>query len=163
MEGVETEGEKYQEWTSSDGKHKVIYMIRGGGKEWGGVWLKEIILKSTDPLTGSEMMKVQIVKNPDEVQPTKVVYVDTFRVNSGFGEMVKYVYSSDSEGLREETGEVSMKDEAEPLDYIESLTTSEVRLVQDLPKRIDVEETIRLFQEQLIEQHFYMPVLIGVE
>ncbi|OGD83172.1 hypothetical protein A2572_02820 [Candidatus Collierbacteria bacterium RIFOXYD1_FULL_40_9] len=66
----------------------------------------------------------------------------------------------DNDGKIEEVGRITNRSQGEVEDYIETLTTERIRAIDDLPERIDVEETIRLFLEQLEERRMTLPVLI---
>ncbi len=163
MEDVVSHGERIEEWLSQDGKHKVIVTVMGG-KEWEGTWLKDVILICTDKLVGGEMMRVQSVKRPDRDEIVNTVFIDVFRFGREFGYMENYSFHSDNDGLIEDAGRISLPNhmaETTTLDYLEALTREDVHLLDEVPERIDIDETIRLFLEQLEERRFTKPVLIS--
>lgn len=161
MEGVEVEGEKHVVWENEAEKRKISYIVLGGGS-WQSVWTKILILSSTDPLVGSEMMRVEISKDGDTGEINKAVFVDTFKFEEEVGKAVNFVYELGNEGRREESGHVYQISEGEVYDYLETLKDEMVRTRPDLPEQIDVEETIRLFLEQVEERRMSMPVLIAI-
>lgn len=155
---------KNDEWVSEDKKRKLVVIVMGGGvfSDWKGVWLKDIILSSTDSLVASELMRVQLSKNADSKEVLKTVFVDVFEFQQGQGIMNSKVYCSATGGKLEEMGKYSLCGEKDTSteEYIEAFVEEDVRTVQDLPEQIDVDETIRLFMEQLEERNFSMPVLV---
>ncbi len=159
MEGVETEGEKKVIWENESEKRRISYIVLGGG-DWQSVWTKILILTSTDLLVGTELMRVEISKDSDTGKISKAVFVDVFKFEVDSGKSINFVYELDNEGKREESGNVRQISEGEVLDYIESLKFESIRALSDLPERIDVEETIRLFLEQIEDRRMQMPVLI---
>ena len=164
MDNIEDRGETIEQWTSPDGRHKVIVAVMGG-KEWEGIWLKDVILICTDQLAGGEMMRVQSVKRTDANDVVNTVFIDVFRFGGEFGYMENYSYSSDNGGILEEVGKVTFpnhKAETTTLDYLEALTYVDVHLMDEIPKAIDVNETIRVFLEQLEERRFTKPILIKI-
>jgi hypothetical protein len=70
-----------------------------------------------------------------------------------------YAYSTDSEGFREDFG---TKSKIGILETLERLAEGNLRTSDDLPERIDVEETARFFVEQLQERDFALPKLIDI-
>lgn len=155
-------GEKREEWQSADGKKKIVINVMGGGT-WGEMWLREIVLFSTDNLVGGELMRLQTTKNVLTKEIVSTIYVDAFRLGNGFGYMESFCFASDNEGLREETGKITLpnhmagtKDE----DYLEAMLAENVLIYEELPKQIDVEETARLFLEQLEDRVIARPVLV---
>ncbi len=159
MEGVETEGQKQIEWENAEEQRRITYLVIGGGS-WQDTWTKILILSSTNPLVGTELMRVEVTKNGDTGKVNKAVFVDVFKYDGGKGRSVNFVYDLENDGQREESGHVSNISEAEVEQYIETLMDESVRAVPDLPERIDVDETIRLFLEQIEERRIQIPVLI---
>lgn len=164
MDGVEARGEFSEEWVSTDEKRKIVVTVMGGGKEWEGVWLKDILLLMINPLLGSELMRVQFVKRPDSEELTRSVFVDVFKFEDEAATFESYGYSSDNDGEREEMGRVRLpghlSQNITALDFLEELKDEDVFLLDEIPMRIDVDETIRLFVEQLQERNFVKPNLI---
>lgn len=160
MEGVETEGQKQIEWENPDLKRRITYIVFGGGS-WQDTWTKILILSSTDPLVGSELMRIEVTKDGDSGKINKAVFVDVFKYDGGKGKTANFVYELENDGVREESGHVANISVAEVEEYIETLKQESVRTLPDLPERIDVDETIRLFMEQVEERNFGMPVLIA--
>lgn len=160
MEGVETEGEKHVVWENEVEKRRVSYIVLGGG-DWQSIWTKILILSSTDPMVGTELMRVEISKDGDTGKVQSAVFVDVFKFDEGKGKSAKYVYDLDNNGIREESDLVLQISEGEILDYIESLKFERIRTISDLPERIDVDETIRLFMEQIEERRLDMPTLVS--
>ncbi len=160
MEGVESEGERDISWENDAQKRRIRYIVLGGGS-WGSIWTKILILSSTDPLVGTEMMRVEISKDNDTGKIGKAVFVDVFKFDGGKGKTANFVYEIDNDGKREESGHVLQISEGEVEDYIEILKYESIRSLSDLPERIDVEETIRLFVEQIEERRMNLPTLIA--
>lgn len=160
MEGVEMEEEQQIVWENSIEKRCISYTVIGGGK-WDSIWTKILILSSTDPMVGTELMRVEISKDSDTGKVSKAVFVDIFKFDGAMGKAINFVYELENEGNREESGNVRQISEGEVLDYIESLKFESIRTISDLPERIDVEETIRLFIEQIEERRTDLPVLIA--
>lgn len=162
MERVAETGELEEEWTSGDGKRRVEVTVVGGGLGWEGVWLKNIDLQSTDNLVGGELMKVSYVKLPESEEIITTISVDVFSFEEGVGYMENFNFSSDTEGVRESTGKrpIGFAEEITALDYIEALKSEDVHLMDEIPLRIDIEETARLFVEQLQDRNFSKPLLI---
>ena len=161
MEGVETEGQKHIVWENEREKRSLAYIVLGGG-DWQGIWTKILILTSSDPLVGTDLMRVEISKDNDTGRITKAVFVDAFKYDGGKGVSANFVYDLDNDGKREESGHVRQISEADIEDYFEVLKYERVRTYADLPDRIDVEETIRLFLEQIEERRMSLPVLVEV-
>lgn len=164
MMRIEETGEVKEEWFSADGKRKIEMMVVGGGLGWEGIWIKNISLHSTDNLVGGELMRVQYVKLPESEDVTIAIFVDVFSFEDGVGHMENFSFSSDAGGTRESLNKrvTIQTKEITALEYIEALKNESVRLLDEMPTRIDVEETARLFIEQLEERNFVMPILIGV-
>jgi len=160
MEGVETEAEKSIVWESAEHKRQIGYLVIGGGA-WGDTWTKILTMSCTDKLVGSEMMRVQLTKNTTTGMLTKAVYVDVFKYDGGKATTRSFVYTQENEGQVEEVDEKRQSSEGELEEYLESLKTEAIRTLVDLPERIDIDETIRLFMEQVEERSFGMPVLIS--
>ena len=161
VESLEDSGEYIEEWISEDKTRKIVVTVMGGGPEWDGIWLKDIRLLTLNDLLACELMRVQIVKNEELQHVVKNIYMDVFSYEGNVGKMESYSFSSDNAGTREQAGHIRLADRAvSPLDYIEALTNSEVNFINDLPEAIDVDETIRLFVEQLQELRFTRPVLV---
>lgn len=137
MEKIEAGGEKHQEWLSEDEGISVTMCVFGG-EDWQNVWVREIDLFVLFDSTLDNRMKVLSVKTPDSEVILHTVVV-TLPVDGGG--MVQYTYSSDYGGKRE-TDDVSFD------------------LPCDLPERIDVEETVRLFLEQMEARDFSRPFLV---
>lgn len=159
MEGVETEGEKNIVWENEAEKRRINYIVIGGG-QWQSVWTKILILSSTDQLVGTEFMRVEISKDTDTGKICKAVFVDVFKYDGGKGKSANFVYDLDNNGTKEESGHVRQISEAEIWEYMETLKEESIRTIPDLPERIDVDETIRLFLEQIEERRMGLPVLI---
>lgn len=159
MEGVETESEKSIVWESADQKRQIIYLVVGGGA-WGDTWTKILTMSCTDELVGSEMMRVQLTKNTTTGMLTKAVYVDTYKYSGEKGYTQSFVYTLENDGMIEEANDVIERSSGELEQYLEILKTETIRTLVDLPERIDVDETIRLFMEQVAERNFAMPFLI---
>jgi len=159
MEGVETEGQKSIFWENEAEKRKITYIVMGGGP-WEETWVKILILANTDKLFDSEMMRVEVSKNTSTGVISKAVFVDVFKFDGGTGRTASFAYPMDNDGKIEEVGRITNRSQGEVEDYIETLTTERIRAIDDLPERIDVEETIRLFLEQLEERRMTLPVLI---
>ncbi len=164
MEKVEEEGEKYEEWLSPDEKYKVILTIVGGGKVWDGVWLKEMCLLSMDDSVGSEMMRVQWVKQKNNPEIVTNIYVDVLKINLTSWYFEVYGYSSDNDGKLEKMEKITLpniKPGAFVMEEcIEKVANTPVRFLLDLPERIDVEETALLFREHLEDRDFSLPILV---
>jgi hypothetical protein len=160
MEGVETEGQKQIEWENIAEKRRITYIVFGGGS-WQDTWTKILILSSTDPLVGTELMRVEVTKDGDTGKVNKAVFVDVFKYDGGKGRSANFVYDLDNDGRREDSGHVSNISEAEVEEYFETLMSEMVRTLPDLPEQIDVEETIRLFLEQIQERRLGIPALIS--
>lgn len=160
MEGVEVEGEKHVVWENEEEKRRISYIVMGGG-EWQSIWTKILILASTDTLVGTELMRVEISKDNDTGKITKAVFVDVFKFDGGKGKSANFVYEQDNDGKREESGHVRLISEGEIWDYMETLKHETIRTLPDLPERIDVDETIRLFLEQIEDRRMQVPVLIS--
>jgi len=164
MERIEEEGEKYEEWLSPDEKFRVVSTIVGGGKGWEGVWLREMHLISTDKAVGGDLMKVQWIKQKGVPEIITNVYVEVLKVNLTNWHFESYGYSSDCDGMRESIGATSFPTVVDKNlimeDCIEGVVNSPVHFESDLPDRIDVEETARLFMEQLEDRNFILPVLV---
>lgn len=159
MEGVEAEGEKHLVWENETEKRRISYIVLGGG-DWQGVWTKILILASTDPLVGTELMRVEVSKDNDTGRLSKAVFVDVFKFDGGKGKSANFVYELDNDGAREESGHVNQVSEGEIWDYVETLKSETIRTISDLPARIDVDETIRLFLEQIEERRMHLPALV---
>ena len=162
MEIVEEEGERKEFWLSKDERRQVSLTIMGGGKGWKDTWLKEIGLLCINEIVGSELMRVQYVKNMDTGLVTTVVFVDILTVKNDGLLITKYSYFGDNDGRLEEVcGQNHSFNKTYTMEsLIEAVATEEVRFGNELPKRIDVEETARLFIEQLEERNFSLPVLV---
>ncbi len=160
MEGVEMEEEQQIVWENSVEKRCISYIVIGGGK-WDSIWTKILILSSTDPLVGSELMRVEISKDSDTGKVTKAVFVDVFKFDDGKGKTTNYVYESETDGKKEESGHLNQISEGGVWDYMETLKVESIRAIADLPDRIDVEETIRLFMEQIEDRRLDMPTLVS--
>lgn len=160
-ERLEHSGEHIEEWTSEDGLKKIVVTVIGGGSDWKGTWLKDVRLFTINQLLACELMRVQTVKNDELNSVVKSVYVEVFSYTDNVGKMESYSFSSDSGGVRERSGEIRFTGaSSSPLDFLEALTNAEVNFLNDLPEKIDVDETIRLFVEQLQELRFTRPVLV---
>ncbi len=161
FEEIGTLHERCEVWENES--RKITLSVLGGTKEWPGVWVKEISMESTDPILSSCLMRVQIVKNEDTNISTKAVFVDVFRFDGEKGFFQVYAYSSNNEGKLEDMGitEPVTDLNISPLDYIDALVAEPARSEDELPERIDVEETIRLFLEQLEERRFDLPALVS--
>lgn len=159
MEGIETEREKSVDWQSVETDRQINYVVVGGGA-WGDTWMKSLSLSSTNKLVGTELMRVEQTKNSTTGITSKTVFVDVIKLELGKLSIISYAYPQDNDGLIEEMG---IKDESVVTsleEYLEELKTENIRTARDLPDRIDVDETIRLFLEQIEERSFGMPVLI---
>ena len=160
MEWVEMEEEQQIVWENSVEKRCISYIVIGGGK-WDSIWTKILILSSTDPLVGTELMRVEISKDSDTGKVSKAVFVDVFKFDDGKGKTTNYVYESETDGKREESGHLNQISEGGVWDYMETLKVESIRAIADLPDRIDVEETIRLFMEQIEDRRLDMPTLVS--
>ena len=156
---METEGEKHVVWENEIEKRRISYIVFGGG-DWQSTWTKILILSSTDPMVGTELMRVEISKDIDTGKVQRAVFVDVFKIDEGKGKSAKYVYDLDNDGIREESSPALQISEGEISDYIESLKFERIRTISDLPELIDVDETIRLFMEQIEERKLDMPTLV---
>lgn len=159
-------GSRNDEWENETAKRKLVVNIINGEKNstWEGSWVKEIRLFSTDNLVGCELLRVQFSKKADSDEVVKNVFVDVFEYDNGLGIMSSMMYSSANDGWLEESGNyVLCGEEHIPLEhFLEELLKDDFRLLSDLPKKIDVEETIRLFIEQLEEKNFSKPFLVPI-
>ncbi len=159
VDKIEEEGEKNEEWLSADGKIEVVLMVMGGGVGWEETWLKDIRLNSTNSVVGGELMRVQYVKNTDTNSCAVSLHVEGLDLKEGEWVLENYFYSSDAEGTKELEDSRTSED---VLGLIEGLALGTLRMSTDLPERIDVGETARLFVEQLQERNFSLPELISL-
>jgi hypothetical protein len=163
MEKIEDEGEKSEEWQNKEETRRVVYTVMGGGKEWGGVWLKDIRLLSTDKVIGGELMRVQYAKDTETKNQVVTVFVDVLKVDLRDWHLETFLWSSDNGGKIEEMGcskYPNFERKFTMEDCIQAVTDESVHFLMDLPEQIDVEETARLFLEQLEERNFALPTLI---
>lgn len=158
LDGVESQGEKNEEWISPDKKRRITSLVIGGGK-WNSVWAKEVSLLSCEEESCNLLMRVVHTKNADTGTTTTSVQVEALKTENGLWFLESFGYSLESEGKRESLG---VSEPIDTLDGIENLAKEEIVLESDLPERIDVEETARLFIEQLQERSLGRPILIAI-
>lgn len=161
MEGVETEADRQINWVDEGLKRRIVYSVLGGG-EWGDTWIKALSLSSTDKLVGTELMRVEVTKNTTTNEVGIAVFVQVLKYNSGKPSLIDFAYTLENDGRIEELGRTEIGGFAMVEEYIEALKTESIRTLPDLPERIDVEETIRLFLEQIEERRMQIPVLIPI-
>ena len=98
-----------------------------------------------------EVLRVQLSKNGDNENVLKNVFVEAIETVDDQQFIVSIMFSNASEGYREEIDRVKCE---------LFVSEDDIRLLHNLPKRIDVEETIRLFIEQLEVKNFTKPLLV---
>lgn len=146
---------KNDEWVSKDGRNKLIVTIVGGDSNagWNGAWIKDVCLLSILQDSRLEVLRVQLSKNGDNENVLKNVFVEAIETVDDQQFIVSIMFSNASEGYREELNRVKCE---------LFVSEDDNRLLRNLPKRIDVDETIRLFIEQLEERNFRTPLLISI-
>lgn len=160
MEGVKTEAGRQIDWVDERLKRRIVYTVLGGGK-WKDTWIKALSLASTDKLVGTEMMRVEVTKNTTTNEIGIAVFVQVLKYNYDKVSLIDFAYTLENDGQIEELGQTEIGGIPEAEKYFEALKTERIRTIPDLPERIDVEETVRLFVEQIEERRLEMPVLVS--
>jgi hypothetical protein len=166
-----SDGYKYKEWQSKDGK-RLISMSICDGPNYNNIRIKDILLNA---ICGGpsriEMMRVQEINEPDSKNAKYNVYLDAItEKEDGSWCLTNIAYFDEDNGKMQEPSSWSnplRKNELKDLSdyefrkqYIASMKTEGIYHMNEILPEIDIEATVAAFMDQIRKLNFSKPILL---
>lgn len=165
----DSEGSRYREWSSPDGKRKIIYTVCSGPRYEGRV-MEDVHLLVIGGTGTAEMMRVQVTQNPDS-EPEYNVYLDAIQERDGFWVLAGIDYFQSNDGIRKEVSGWSRFIRGHKYPYLseeefKQLAIAELKRegvfdISEIPEEIDTKATVEAFMAKVLNGDFSRPELIS--